>query len=129
MPDGAVGSTVTWTYKVTNTGLVPLTNIVVTDDNGTPGNTADDFVVGTIPGPLAPGASATLTHTGVATPGPYNNAATAQSAVTTATTTFTVLADGADRYFGAGPAINIVKQTNGPDTTARPARSSRSAAR
>ena len=52
----------TWSYLVTNTGMVPLTNIVVTDDNGTPANTADDFVVGTIPGPLAPGASATLTH-------------------------------------------------------------------
>src|SRR5262249_51204720 len=36
---------VTWTYKVTNTGNVafPAGQIVVTDDNGTPGNTADDL--------------------------------------------------------------------------------------
>ena len=35
------GSTVVWTYKVTNTGGVPFAQaeVVVTDDNGTPGNT------------------------------------------------------------------------------------------
>jgi uncharacterized repeat protein (TIGR01451 family) len=38
-----VGGAVNWTYAVTNCGDVPLTEIVVTDDNGTPGNTADDF--------------------------------------------------------------------------------------
>ena len=39
------GSTVTWTYKVTNTGNVTFTRsqVVVTDDNGTPGNSADDM--------------------------------------------------------------------------------------
>jgi hypothetical protein len=39
------GSTVTWTYKVTNTGNVPFAfnDVVVVDDNGTPGNTADDL--------------------------------------------------------------------------------------
>ena len=39
----AVGSTATFTYVVTNTGNVPLAGVVATDDNGTPGNTADDF--------------------------------------------------------------------------------------
>src|SRR5262249_22004037 len=39
------GSSVTWTYKVTNTGNVQFAfnEVVVTDDNGTPGNTADDM--------------------------------------------------------------------------------------
>ena len=39
------GSTVTWTYKVTNTGNVAFAfnQVVVIDDNGTPGNTADDL--------------------------------------------------------------------------------------
>jgi LPXTG-motif cell wall-anchored protein len=51
---GAPGDTVTYTFKVTNTGEVTLFDILVTDDKlGT---------IGTIPS-LAPGASATLTKT------------------------------------------------------------------
>jgi uncharacterized repeat protein (TIGR01451 family) len=39
-----VGTPITWTYFVTATGSnEPIKNVVVTDDNGTPGNTADDF--------------------------------------------------------------------------------------
>jgi uncharacterized repeat protein (TIGR01451 family) len=39
------GGSVTWTYQVTNTGNVSFAanEVVLTDDNGTPGNTADDF--------------------------------------------------------------------------------------
>ena len=33
----------TWTYDVTNPGNEPLKNVVVTDDNGTPDDPADDF--------------------------------------------------------------------------------------
>jgi len=39
----SINSTVTWTYIVTNTGGVNLTNIVVKDDNGTPGTPGDDW--------------------------------------------------------------------------------------
>ena len=42
-PTLGVGSTATFTYVVTNTGNMALSNVVVMDDNGTPGNTADDF--------------------------------------------------------------------------------------
>ena len=38
-----VGGAVTWVYNVTNCGSVNVTNIVVTDDNGTPLNLADDW--------------------------------------------------------------------------------------
>ena len=34
---------VTWDYVVTNTGNVALSNVMVTDDNGTAGDTSDDF--------------------------------------------------------------------------------------
>ena len=41
----AAGNTVTWTYYVTNTGTTTFTEaeVTVVDDNGTPGNTSDDF--------------------------------------------------------------------------------------
>jgi hypothetical protein len=42
-PSGQVDARVTWTYEVTNPGAVSLTDVVVTDDNGTPDDTADDF--------------------------------------------------------------------------------------
>lgn len=86
----APGTTVTYTFVVTNTGDVPLVNAVVTDSVfGT---------VGTIPGPIAPGASATLTVTAVATQttsdsatvlanGVYGSAATASSNMTVAVLT------------------------------------------
>jgi hypothetical protein len=51
---------VTYSYTVTNTGNVTVTNITVVDDNGTPTYLGDDVTVGTIPS-LAPGASVTLT--------------------------------------------------------------------
>jgi hypothetical protein len=53
---------VTYTYVVTNTGTVALSNVAVVDDNGTPTYPNDDFTVGTVAS-LAPGASATLTAT------------------------------------------------------------------
>ena len=55
--------TATYTYTVNNTGNVTLTNIVVTDDNATPGNAADDFNVTLLATTLAPGASTSGTAT------------------------------------------------------------------
>ena len=38
-----VGDVVTFTYEVRNTGNVSLASVVVSDDNGTPGDPTDDF--------------------------------------------------------------------------------------
>src|SRR5207248_645486 len=38
-----IGDPVTYTYQVLNTGDSPLVNVVVVDDAGTAGDTADDF--------------------------------------------------------------------------------------
>ncbi len=43
-PDIEAGDDVTWTYVVTNPGSVPLSNVVVVDDNETPGNPFDDYL-------------------------------------------------------------------------------------
>ena len=47
VPILTVGSTVTWTYKVTNTGdtALDISAISIVDDNGTPGVTSDDMSV------------------------------------------------------------------------------------
>jgi uncharacterized repeat protein (TIGR01451 family) len=56
----APSASVTYTYRYTNTGETYLTSIVITDDAGTPANTADDFAC-VVSGTLAPGASGTCT--------------------------------------------------------------------
>ena len=39
------GEVVTYTYQITNTGDITLTNVTVVDDNGTPGKSDDDVTV------------------------------------------------------------------------------------
>jgi hypothetical protein len=67
-PTIPVGSAVTWSYLVTNTGAVALSNVVVTDNRG---------VAVTCPvTALDPGESMTCTGAGTAVAGQYSNAGT-----------------------------------------------------
>jgi hypothetical protein len=97
------GSTVTWTYVVTNTGAPALTNVAVTDDQ-----------LGAVSCPsttLAAGASMTCTETGTAVAGQYENNATATGTAGTQT----VSDSDASHYFGSTPSVSLRKFTNGHD--------------
>jgi hypothetical protein len=102
-PVVAVGSTVTWTYKVTNTGELPLTSVRVLDDH-----------IGPVACPksqLTVGESMTCAATGKAQAGQYGN-------LGTATGSYGVLQvsdSEPSHYFGVAPAIDIEKATNGED--------------
>jgi hypothetical protein len=107
-PIVAVGTTVTWTYEVTNIGNVDLTSVAVTDDKV--------GAVCTI-ATLAASASQTCTKTGTAIAGQYTNTGTATG---TATVGPPVSSSDVDHYFGAAPAITLVKKTNGTDNNLAP---------
>ncbi len=64
-----VGDAVAWTYVVTNTGNVPLSNVTVTDNQG--------VVVSCPKTTLAPGESMNCTGSGTAVAGQYANIGTA----------------------------------------------------
>lgn len=113
------GSTVTWTYRITNTGNVPLVHVSVVDDGGTPGSPADDQVpagCGNIT--LNAGASATCTLSGLAQAGQYANTAVATGAPPEPLSAIT--ASDTSHYFGAALGVSLLKQTNGVDAEAAP---------
>lgn len=104
--DGAtilVGAPVTWTYRVTNTGNVDLTNIIVTDDKF-----ADP--IGSITS-LPVGASETLDQKGTAIAGAYSNTGSATSTFGDAQIT---TSDGSS-YFGVTPKVDIEKYVKDAD--------------
>jgi hypothetical protein len=115
-----VGSTVTWTYNVTNPGNEPIANVVVTDDNGTPLDLLDDFnpaptLVGgfnvgdlNTDNLLDPGELWVYTASALAVAGQYENYATVTG---TSTISETPLEDdNPDHYFGGVPTFVL-----GPD--------------
>lgn len=129
-PFVAPGSTVTWTYVVTNTGNVDLADVAVTDDRlddtdiscdaSALGDTDDDNLVDL----LGPDESVTCTATADAVEGVYENLAGA--------TGDPVDPDGApigileaptdedpSHYFGYTPSVDIEKATNGTDADGR----------
>lgn len=109
-----VGGAVTWTYVVTNTGNVPLRNVVVTDNRT---GVSPVYVSGDTNGDswLQVGEVWTYRATGIAVAGQYANTGTV---VGTPPTGPNVTDSDPSHYFGFTPdetVINIEKYTNGVD--------------
>ncbi len=116
-PSITPGATVTWTYAITNTGIITLTDLTLTDDKiglVGPDGLSNCPPAGTI---LGPGESITCTATGIAQAGQYANTGlvTGITQIDIITPRQTVTATDPSHYFGAGPAIVIQKATNGED--------------
>jgi large repetitive protein len=114
----AAGGNVSWTYVVTNPGNVPLSNVVVRDDNGTLVDPSDDFDAVFVSGDannnglLDPGETWLFEASGTALAGQYANVATV-----TGTDPIGQTPSDSDpsHYFGVDSAIHIEKLTNGHD--------------
>jgi len=121
-----IGATATFTYVVTNTGNVPLATITVRDDNGTSGDTSDDFDAAFVSGDtntngrLDTSETWTYQATRTVTAGQYTNIGTAGGHPVDETgADISGLADVSDtdpsNHFGVSAGMNIVKSTNGED--------------
>ena len=107
-PDIPVGDPVTWTYLVTNTGNVTVSEIAVVDDQG---------VVVTCPKTvLAVAEAMTCSGTGSAVAGWYRNLGT----VTGTFQQTNVQAQDSSTYFGSNPSLSLNKETNGSDAPTIP---------
>ncbi|MCD5345527.1 SdrD B-like domain-containing protein [Agromyces sp. S2-1-8] len=117
-----VGGPVVWTYLVENTGNVDLTDVTVTDDQVDAGDIDCGDGTNVVAGPLAPGETFECTATGTATAGQYENTGTV-AALGPETTgpdgdplpPKQVGDEDLDHYFGAEPAVDIEKHTNGQE--------------
>lgn len=111
-PEVKAGSTVTWTYLVTNAGRAALANVAVHDDHG--------VAVSCPRTTLAPGASMTCTATGTAAAGSYHNVGTATAAGPCGS-----MQASDDGYYHTQndpppPHLRIEKRTNGQHVAAAP---------
>lgn len=110
------GEAVTWKYIVTNPGNVPLSNIIVRDDNGTPAVPGDDFTANYISGDsnlnslLDVGEIWTFEFTGTAVSGSYSNTAAASGKGPDNTV---VNDSDTSSYTGLDAEISIDKKTRG----------------
>jgi uncharacterized repeat protein (TIGR01451 family) len=104
-PEIKVGSTVTWTYVVTNDGDVTLSNVKVTDDKG--------VAVSCPKTTLAVGESMTCTGSGKAQACQYENLGTVTGKSPNGES---VSASDPSHYYGkASPAIDVETKVNGDD--------------
>ncbi|HQW34287.1 MAG TPA: SdrD B-like domain-containing protein, partial [Thermoflexales bacterium] len=99
-----VGSTVTWTYVIRNTGNVTLTNVALTDDKVALSNASECSPASALSS-FAPGAVMVCTKTGVATAGQYVNVATV-TGVSVVSPFQTVNDTNPSAYYGVTPITN-----------------------
>ncbi|MDQ0646206.1 hypothetical protein QFZ53_000402 [Microbacterium natoriense] len=97
------GTDATWTYVVTNTGTLPLSEIVVTDVDGD-----DNLVFSKTIDALAPGESVTLSATGTSVEGQYHNTVTVTAANPVAGGEISAADDS--YYYGAVPGFEVSKK-------------------
>ena len=106
-----VGADITWTYTVTNSGTVDLTNVAVTDSDP---SVSPVYQSGDTDGDNELDLNETWTYeaTGFAQPGQYMNTGTVS-----ALDNFSAPVGDTDdsHYYGADPQIDIEKSTNGID--------------
>jgi hypothetical protein len=121
-----VGSELTWTYTVTNLGNVPLGPVLVLDDNGTPGDTTDDFIPALVGGDsdndgvLDLNETWTYQATGTAQAGQYASIATATATPVDPSNdpipdAGPVTDTDPSHYFGYRGQIDVEKSTNSVD--------------
>jgi hypothetical protein len=112
------GSTVTWTYLITNSGTTSLDLTGVQDDLGT-GNPDSGIPVTAVPGfygdtngngMLDPGETWLFSATGTVVPGQYKNTVTATATVLGEPTPTEKTATDVAYLFGTNPGIQVVKQ-------------------
>lgn len=127
------GSQVVWTYLVRTDGApVPLANVRVVDDAGTPATAGDDLNPTYMSGDdgnglLEPGEVWLFSQAGVAIAGQYENHALAYGTTPATTNPDGSETLGAEReatdlshYFGVSPAVSIIKRVNGQDANSAP---------
>ncbi|MEM6639983.1 MAG: SdrD B-like domain-containing protein [Pseudomonadota bacterium] len=108
-PEVTVGLPVMWSYVVTNTGNITLTDIVVTDSEG---------VAVTCPSTsLEPGFSMTCTAEGTSEAGQYMNLG---SVAATPPVGDDVSDSDPSHYFGLAATLRLEKRTNGVDADVPP---------
>jgi PKD repeat protein len=108
-PSVSVGSSLTWTYEVSNAGDVVLSGVTVTDDRG--------VAVSCPKNVLQPGESMTCTASGSAIAGQYTNIGTVTG---TPPVGPPVTASDPSHYFGVSPSIQFEMLTNGEDADTPP---------
>lgn len=103
-PDLEVGAPVFWTYRVTNSGDVPLTEVQVVDSELGPIDCPQSS--------LEPGETMVCTAEGIATAGQYENL----GRVSARTPCDALIQDDdPSHYYGRTPGIRLEKLTNGED--------------